>query len=73
MFTTPLVVFLVIVAPLWLFLHYSSKKQLNQGLSKAEYQQLSDLSEVPDKMSARIAHLEAILDVETPNWRENHE
>lgn len=65
----PLILFIIIVAPTWLVLHYRSKKQVNQGLSHEEYVQLSELSEVADKMSERIQALEAILDVETPNWR----
>ncbi|MBL4822886.1 MAG: envelope stress response membrane protein PspB [Colwellia sp.] len=65
----PVIIFLVIVAPIWLVLHYRSKGQTNQGLSEEEYIQLSDLSEMADKMADRIKTLEAILDVETPSWR----
>ena len=65
----PLILFIVIVAPTWLVLHYRSKKQVNQGLSHDEYVQLSELSEIADNMSERIKTLEAILDVETPEWR----
>jgi len=60
---------MVIVAPIWLILHYRSKKQVSQGLSQEEYIQLSELSEVADNMADRIQTLEAILDAETPNWR----
>lgn len=65
----PVIIFMVIVAPIWLVLHYRSKKQVSQGLSQEEYVQLSELSEVADAMADRIQTLEAILDVETPNWR----
>ncbi len=65
----PVIIFLVIVAPIWLILHYRSKGQVSQGLSEEEYIQLSDLSETADKMADRIKTLEAILDVETPDWR----
>ena len=65
----PIIVFMVIVAPIWLVLHYRSKNQVSQGLSEEEYVQLSELSEMADKMADRIKTLEAILDVETPNWR----
>lgn len=65
----PLIVFMIVVAPTWLVLHYRSKKQVNQGLSHDEYIQLSELSEVADDMSERIKALEAILDVESPEWR----
>ena len=65
----PLIIFMVIVAPIWLILHYRSKRQVSQGLSEEEYIQLSDLSEMADKMADRIKTLEAILDAETPDWR----
>lgn len=65
----PIIIFMVVVAPIWLVLHYRSKGQVNQGLSEEEYVQLSALSETADKMADRIKTLEAILDVETPDWR----
>lgn len=65
----PLIIFMVIVAPIWLVLHYRSKRQVGQGLSEEEYIQLSELSEMADKMADRIKTLEAILDAETPDWR----
>ncbi|MEW6993088.1 envelope stress response membrane protein PspB [Colwelliaceae bacterium MEBiC 14330] len=65
----PVIIFMIVVAPIWLVLHYRSKKQVSQGLSQEEYHQLSDLSEMADSMADRIQTLEAILDAETPNWR----
>ena len=65
----PVIIFMVIVAPIWLILHYKSKRQVSQGLSEEEYVQLSELSEMADKMADRIKTLEAILDAETPDWR----
>ena len=66
----PLIIFLLVVAPIWLILHYRSKRQVSQGLSDEEYNQLSELSETADKMAERIRTLEAILDAETPDWRD---
>lgn len=60
---------MIIVAPIWLILHYRSKRQISQGLTEEEYAQLSELSELADKMADRIKTLEAILDAETPDWR----
>jgi phage shock protein B len=65
----PVIIFMIIVAPIWLILHYRSKRQVSQGLSEEEYIQLSELSESADKMADRIKTLEAILDAETPEWR----
>lgn len=65
----PVIIFMIVVAPIWLVLHYRSKKQVNQGLSQEEYIQLAELSESADIMANRISTLEAILDAETPDWR----
>lgn len=65
----PIIIFLLIVAPIWLILHYRSKKQVSQGLSETEYAKLNDLARKADKMADRIKTLEAILDEESPNWR----
>jgi len=60
---------MLVVAPIWLILHYKSKRQVSQGLSDDEFDQLSDLSEAADKMAERIKTLESILDAESPDWR----
>lgn len=65
----PFIIFMLIVAPMWLILHYRSKRQVSQGLSEEEYFQLSELADTADKMAERIKTLEAILDVESPDWR----
>jgi len=65
----PLILFLIFVAPIWLFLHYRSQRQVNQGLSDEEYQELTALGEQAEKMAIRIETLESILDAEAPQWR----
>jgi phage shock protein B len=65
----PIIGFIVIVAPIWLILHYRSKKQMNQGLTQDEYTTLQDLANRADKMAERIHTLESILDAEAPQWR----
>lgn len=69
MIIAPIIVFLVIVAPIWLILHYRSKKQLSQGLSEEEIRSLNDLAGQAEKMADRIQTLESILDSESPQWR----
>ncbi len=66
----PVVVFLVVVAPIWIIFHYRSKSMLADGLSANERAQLGEMVDVANKMAARIETLESILDVESPNWRE---
>jgi phage shock protein B len=67
---TSLIIFTLLVAPIWLILHYRSKKELGQGLTASEVRTLQDLAAKEEQMSERIKTLEAILDAETPNWRE---
>ena len=69
----PIIIFMVIVAPIWLVLHYRSKLQVSQGLTEEEFSQLNDLISKADKMAARIETLEAILDTESPERRGKHE
>ncbi|MBN3493023.1 envelope stress response membrane protein PspB [Vibrio neptunius] len=69
----PLIVFLIFVAPLWLLLHYRSKKKTAGGLSEDDFQRLQTLSEKADQMQKRVNTLEHILDEETPNWRRRYE
>jgi phage shock protein B len=65
----PIIIFMIFVAPLWLVLHYRSKKQVSQGLSEHEHRQLLELANRAEKMSDRIRSLEKILDAEAPQWR----
>lgn len=69
----PLVVFLIFVAPLWLFLHYRSKRKVGSGLSSEDYETLQKISEKATSLQTRVETLERILDAETPNWRRNYE
>jgi phage shock protein B len=65
----PVVVFLIVVAPIWIILHYKSLAKTADGLSSGERVELEEMIDVADKMAARIETLEAILDVESPDWR----
>lgn len=65
----PLIIFMIFVAPVWLILHYRSKKQVAQGISEEEYVTLVELAERAEKMADRIHTLEAILDSDSPDWR----
>lgn len=69
----PLILFMVIVAPIWLIMHYRSKNQKSSGLSEAEHYRLTELTKIADAMIERIETLESILDQETPQWRAKHD
>jgi phage shock protein B len=66
----PIALFIVVVAPIWIILHYRTKSKEVDGLTSRERTDLQELAQVANKMAARIETLEAILDVETPGWRE---
>lgn len=66
----PLTIFVLFVAPVWLWLHYSNGNSRGQQLaSENERQRLTQLSEEANRMRERIQTLEQILDAEYPNWR----
>lgn len=67
--SVPIIVFLVIVAPIWLVLHYRSKSRALEGLSSDERSELEQLTLRAEQMSERIETLEAILDQDSPGWR----
>ena len=68
-FFVPTIVFLVIVAPLWIFMHYRGKQRARSELSVEERELLDLLTVRAERMAERIETLEAILDDETPGWR----
>jgi len=66
----PTIIFLTIVAPIWIFMHYRSKQRAQSALSDDERAELETLSAQASRMLDRIETLEAILDSETPGWRQ---
>jgi phage shock protein B len=72
-FFVPVIVFLVVVAPIWIILHYKSKGQIASGLSEGERADVEEMIHVANKMAGRIETLESILDVESPGWRDKQQ
>jgi len=66
----PLTIFVLFVAPFWLWLHYSNKRNGGSELSQSEIQRLQRVTQDAQRMRERIDALEAILDAEHPNWRQ---
>lgn len=65
----PTIIFMVFVAPIWIFMHYRSKQRSQSTLSEDERTELENLAAKAEMMVERIETLEAILDSETPGWR----
>ncbi|MGB0732173.1 MAG: envelope stress response membrane protein PspB [Pontibacterium sp.] len=61
--------FILVVVPLWLILHYAAKMRSNRGLSTEDKQALEDAYQSVERLEARIETLETILDSEQPEWR----
>ncbi len=70
LFMIPLTIFVLFVAPIWLWLHYSNKNSTGSELSPQEMQRLQQLTADAQRMQERIGALEAILDAENPQWRQ---
>ncbi|MCP4078429.1 MAG: envelope stress response membrane protein PspB [Gammaproteobacteria bacterium] len=63
------ILFLTIVVPLWLVLHYVAKFKSAKSLSSSDEEALAELWHQADKFESRIESLETILDEEVPGWR----
>ena len=63
------IIFLVIVAPIWIVAHYLTRWRRSRKLSAEDERSLGELYEAARKMEARLAALERVLDAEAPEWR----
>ncbi len=66
----PLIVFLTVVVPMWLRLHYREKGRQSRELSADEWSELEETLKSAEKLEQRVATLEKILDETNSNWRE---
>lgn len=67
----PMIVFMVIVAPIWLILHYATRNSASKRLTSRDEALLEDLHESARRMEERIHNLERILDADSPEWRKS--
>ncbi len=72
MLFVPMVLFMVIVAPMWIVMHYRSVNRSSSQLSEDDRQALEEMLLAVDQMADRIESLESILDADHPNWRQEH-
>ena len=64
------VLFLTVVAPVWIVAHYVTRWRTAKTLSAEDEKVLAEVWASTDKMESRIRNLERILDAEHPGWRE---
>jgi phage shock protein B len=65
----PALLFVILVLPLWLLLHYVTRWRAGRGLSAEDERMLADLWQQARKLEDRVGTLETILDAEAPGWR----
>lgn len=68
-FELPLILLLVVVAPIWIIAHYMTRWKATKSLSSDEEQLLEELWRNSERMEQRINALERILDAEVTDWR----
>ncbi len=65
----PLILFVVIVAPIWLILHYATRNSASKRLTTKDETLLEELNDNARRLEERLHNLERILDADTPEWR----
>ncbi|AKS42375.1 envelope stress response membrane protein PspB [Wenzhouxiangella marina] len=65
----PLIVFVAVVAPIWLILHYATRNSASRRISSKDEALLEDLNDNARRLEDRIHTLERILDADSPEWR----
>ena len=68
-FEVPVILFLAVVAPIWIIAHYATRWRATKSLSSDEEQLLEELWGSAERMEQRINALERILDAEVTDWR----
>lgn len=63
------ILFLCVVAPIWIVFHYLTKAKTAKNMTPEDESMLADVWESARKMEQRIHTLEKILDQESPGWR----
>ena len=66
----PTILFLVVVAPMWITMHYRSVSRSSRSLNQEDRESIEQMLETVDKLTDRIGTLESILDDDHPAWRQ---
>ena len=66
----PTILFMVVVAPMWITMHYRSVSRSSRSLNSEDRESIEHMLETVDKLTDRIGTLESILDDDHPDWRQ---
>lgn len=67
------ILFLTVVAPIWIVFHYLCKIRSSKALTSEDETMLSQVWDSANRMEERIETLERILDADAPGWRRRHQ
>jgi phage shock protein B len=65
----PAILFMVIVAPLWLIFHYVTVWKTQRNAGRADPGSVNTMWDTARRLEDRVAALEKLLDAEAPGWR----
>jgi phage shock protein B len=65
----PTILFMVVVAPIWITMHYRSLSRSSRSLSDDDRESIEHMLVTVDKLTERIGTLESILDADHPDWK----
>lgn len=65
-----LILFLVVVAPVWIIRHYNATRDDAAKLADHQRAVLEKLEKTANRIEERMDTLEKILDADAPNWKE---
>lgn len=66
----PIILFMVIVAPIWIVVHYRAMRRRDEmSIKRKQVVDSEELQELAERLEQRVDALETILDDEVPGWR----
>ena len=65
----PAILFMVLVAPLWLIFHYVTLWKTQKHAGRVDEKTLNDMWSTAHRLENRVTSLEKLLDAEVPGWR----
>jgi phage shock protein B len=66
MLEAPLIIFMVVVAPIWIIAHYMTRWRTAKTLTPEDEKQFAELWHTAERMEERVTTIERILDDDMP-------